>query len=241
MDTYIEKQQMPTLKQLSVLLSEDREISYVTETSQKVADTKKYEVGENPTSIYTKLEEYPYEFEIDDELKLASIDGIQIADNSNQKQIEELRNIIGDFQTKITLMEGKITSLETELQQVGQEKYDYTVNKEKKIGKWYDGSDMYELSLSVTIPNASKEGDVQAKNTVDLQKYNIKECNIVEGFVILNNKYIVSLPIWSSYRESAIGLRVNYYANNNLLEVVNSKPDYNGAKGYVTLHFNKNS
>lgn len=76
---YAEKQEMPTLKELSISLRDDSEIAYVTEKSQ-VASTK-YEVGENPSSIFTKLSKYPYEFEINSKLQLASIDGIKIIAN----------------------------------------------------------------------------------------------------------------------------------------------------------------
>ncbi len=81
MNKYAEKQEMPTLKELSEVLRDDNEIQYVTEKSQ-IASTK-YEVGENPTSIYTKLNEYPYEFEINSSLQLASINGIKISQNND--------------------------------------------------------------------------------------------------------------------------------------------------------------
>ena len=77
MNKYAEKQEMPTLKELSEVLRDDKEIAYVTEKSQ-IASTK-YEVGENPISIFTKLNEYPYEFEINGSLQLASIDGVEIS------------------------------------------------------------------------------------------------------------------------------------------------------------------
>lgn len=79
-ETYTQKQRMPTLKELSLSLGKDKEISYVTEKSQKIADTKYDVPSENPTSIYTKLTEYPYEFEIGDSLRLLSIDNIKLAD-----------------------------------------------------------------------------------------------------------------------------------------------------------------
>ncbi len=85
MNSYADKQVMPTLKELSLLLKEDNEISYVTEKSQ-VSSTK-YEVGDNPSSIFTKLNKYPYEFEINGQLQLASIDGIKIATNVNTNTV----------------------------------------------------------------------------------------------------------------------------------------------------------
>lgn len=94
MNKYAEKQEMPTLKELSEVLRYDDEIQYVTEKSQVAS--KKYEVGENPSSIYTKLNKYPYEFEINSRLQLASINGIKIADNNIEGS-----NIL--FEGKMTL------------------------------------------------------------------------------------------------------------------------------------------
>ncbi len=81
MNKYAEEQVMPSLKELSEVLRDDNEIEYVTEKSQ-IASTK-YEVGENPNSIFTKLQKYPYEFEIDSSLKLASINGVKIGNSNN--------------------------------------------------------------------------------------------------------------------------------------------------------------
>lgn len=81
METYAQEQRMPTLKELSLVLEKDNEIAYVTEVSQ-IASTI-YEVGDNPTSIFTKLKNYDYEFEINSQLQLASINGIAVATNNN--------------------------------------------------------------------------------------------------------------------------------------------------------------
>lgn len=84
MNKYAEKQAMPTLKELSEVLRDDNEIQYVTETS-KVA-VAEYDVpSNNPSSIYTKLNKYPYEFEINSSLQLASINGIKIAQDNTSK------------------------------------------------------------------------------------------------------------------------------------------------------------
>lgn len=85
---YAENQEMPTLKELSEMLKEDEEIQYITEAS-KVASVEYNVTSENPTSIYVKLKEYSYEFEINSQLKLAKIDGKEVVDsnqqNNNQK------------------------------------------------------------------------------------------------------------------------------------------------------------
>ena len=80
MDTYAQEQRMPTLKELSLVLKEDDEISYVTEES-KVASTEYNVASDNPSIIYTKLKEYDYEFGINSSLQLASINGVKIASN----------------------------------------------------------------------------------------------------------------------------------------------------------------
>lgn len=75
---YTEEQRMPTLKELADNFCEDDDFQYVQETSE-IASLIKI-TNDNPTSIFTKLKAYPYEFEINSSLQLASIDGVKIAD-----------------------------------------------------------------------------------------------------------------------------------------------------------------
>ena len=76
-ESYTENQKLPNLQYLSDKLCEDIEIEYVEKETKKQASLNKIDVtGLN--SIFTKIKKYPYEFEIDEELKLASIDGIRI-------------------------------------------------------------------------------------------------------------------------------------------------------------------
>lgn len=79
-EKYTEEQRMPTLQEFADGLCEDNEIQYVQVQSKKVGSLSKIEVGE-ANSIFTKLKEYPYEFEINSSLQLASIDGVQLASN----------------------------------------------------------------------------------------------------------------------------------------------------------------
>lgn len=80
MNSYAVLQRMPTLQELANDFCEDSEIQYVTLESKKIAGLEKIDVGE-ATSIFTKLKEYPYEFEINSSLQLASVDGVKIASN----------------------------------------------------------------------------------------------------------------------------------------------------------------
>lgn len=78
--SYAEKQEMPSLQYLANMLCEDEEMQYVELETQKQARLKEITVG-LATSIFTKLKDYPYEFEIDANLRLASIDGIKVSDS----------------------------------------------------------------------------------------------------------------------------------------------------------------
>ncbi len=115
-NSYAEKQQMPTLQDLADNFCEDNEIQYVDLASQKVGSLNKIEVGNN-NSIFTKLKEYPYEFEINSKLQLASINGVKIADNSNNsEEIEALKTAISNMQGQIDDLKTTNNSLQTRIQ-----------------------------------------------------------------------------------------------------------------------------
>lgn len=79
-NTYAKEERMPTLQELADIFCEDSEIQYVELVSKNVASIDKITIGENK-SFFTKLKEYPYEFEINSSLQLASINGVKIATN----------------------------------------------------------------------------------------------------------------------------------------------------------------
>lgn len=76
--SYSENKIMPTLQDLADELCEDNDIEYVHLKQQEQASLEKITIGE-ADSILTKLKEYPFEFEINSSLQLASIDGVQVA------------------------------------------------------------------------------------------------------------------------------------------------------------------
>ena len=96
---YAEEQRMPTLKELADNFCEDDDFQYVQETS-KIASLTKIS-NNNPTSIYTKLKAYPYEFEINSSLQLANIDGVKVASNESNDYISKAQydSIISDINT----------------------------------------------------------------------------------------------------------------------------------------------
>ena len=103
--SYAEKEEMPTLQYLADGLCEDEEMEYVLLESKKSASLDKITIGEE-SSIFTKLKEYPYEFEIDAKLRLASINGVKIADNNNAllERIENLESEIESLKNSSTPM-----------------------------------------------------------------------------------------------------------------------------------------
>ena len=95
---YAEEQRMPTLKELAYNFCEDDDFQYVQETIEVASLTKI--TNNNPTSIYTKLKAYPYEFEINSSLQLASIDGVKVAtipENDNDSIISMTKSDLDNY------------------------------------------------------------------------------------------------------------------------------------------------
>ena len=141
MNSYAEKQEMPTLKELSLILKEDSEISYVTEES-KVASAEYNVPSDNPSTIYTKLKDYNYEFGINSSLQLASIDGVKVATKEtvtiSKEEYDKLKNA---------------TSYSTE---------------EKEIGTWIDGRTIYRKVVETKTPaTTSDETIVSTSSDMD--------------------------------------------------------------------------
>lgn len=115
--SYTENKELPTLQYLADKLCEDDDMEYVTLASKTIASLDKIDVS-NVSSIYTKLKDYSYEFEINSSLQLASIDGIKIANNTTVsgypniiEKIEETNNVEtfeynGSYYKYITPAEG---------------------------------------------------------------------------------------------------------------------------------------
>ncbi len=91
--SYTENQQMPTLQYLADGFCKDKEIEYVDLKTKKYASVQIAQTegefllpqidAKNAESIFVKLIEYPYEFEINKSLQLVSIDNTKIATNTD--------------------------------------------------------------------------------------------------------------------------------------------------------------
>ena len=141
--SYGENGKLPTLAYLAAFLQKDKEttrdIEYVEMKSKKTGA-----LNETPYTgwdkIYTKLSAYPYEFEINSALQLASIDGIKIAttptndddtivtmtkaeldsyiNNKVNAKIETLKEeISSEYSTNIANLQSTINELQTKTSQ----------------------------------------------------------------------------------------------------------------------------
>ncbi len=157
MNSYAEKQEMPTLKELSLILKEDSEISYVTEES-KVASAEYNVPSDNPSTIYTKLKDYNYEFGINSSLQLASIDGVKVANNDTTEYVKK-----SEFDKLALLVENlnkKIANMENA---------DIYSTEEKKVGIWIDGKTIYQKTIETTFALESSKWKQEEHNIKDIE------------------------------------------------------------------------
>ena len=112
MASYEESQRMPNLQFLADSLCEDGEIEYVELVTQKTASLQESKlesitVGQ-AKSIFTKLKEYPYEFEINGDFKIVSMDDIEIDNNDDtnteKEGYEELSKRMEFLETEINTL-----------------------------------------------------------------------------------------------------------------------------------------
>ena len=167
-NNYVEKQQMPTLQDLADNFCEDNEIQYVDLASQKVGSLNKIEVGNN-NSIFTKLKEYPYEFEINSKLQLASINGVKIAENSNNsEEIEELKSTISKLQRQIDDLKTKDEELTTT-----------NSNLKNRIQAVENSSQLSITTIDITSPSVAKKWSKVAEYPTGFTKDN----TVISGHV----------------------------------------------------------
>lgn len=124
-ETYAKKQKMPSLQELADGLCEDKEdeIEYVI-TKKEQASLDKIEVGE-ATSIFTKLKQYPYEFEINSKLQLASIDGVKTETDNDQvailqEKVDKLSVKVDDLSNTVTNLQDSIDNIKSIAETVGE-------------------------------------------------------------------------------------------------------------------------
>lgn len=112
--SYSEKQELPNLQYLADQLCEDNDIEYVIKESKKQASLNKIDVS-NSNSIFTKLKSYPYEFEINSQLQLASIDGIKVSNNTNNTNNNNKSELVGKPNITVKEVESTVVKISADI------------------------------------------------------------------------------------------------------------------------------
>ena len=178
--SYGENTRKANLQELAEGMFQDKEIEYVKIKEQKVASLEAIDVtGEN--SIFVKLKEYPYEFEINEDLHLASVDGAKV-ENSDSEQIEELKS-------QVASLEEENENLKVQIEEL----------KNKKVKKRYLGQ--FNSTVVNTINVSSYDGyqDFTIENFVignaRLNWANRKINDNIKGWVLNSSNYNASTGI----------------------------------------------
>lgn len=151
MKNYTTKQRLPNLQELADGLCEDEEIEYVVLESKTMASLNKITVGERE-SIFTKIKKYPYEFERNSQLQLASIDGVKIADDDSitvnkaeyeqlKKDVEKLKNTVDLENTKPKLVAKIDKNFGTTSGTFNMDAYNININEDAKDLLEYNTTD----------------------------------------------------------------------------------------------------
>ena len=110
---------------------------------------------------------------------------------------------------------------------------DYTLNKERKIGKWINGEDLYQFVFKDTIPEVEKDGVIIEKN-IDIKNLNIKDA-FVEKAIVFYNEYRFILP----FINNAGKIIKIFYITNQIVLSSNSNV-YNNSPIIIVLNYTKN-
>ena len=112
--SYTENQQLPNLQYVSDKLCEDNDMEYVVLKEKEQASLEKITVG-STDSILTKLKEYPYVFEINNQLQLASIDGVKVATTQsiNENSVILTKNEYQNILDRLNSLESTVDVLQT--------------------------------------------------------------------------------------------------------------------------------
>lgn len=165
--------------------------------SKAVASLDKITVAENQ-SIFTKIKKYPYEFEINDALQLASIDGAEIATDNTitvdkaeyeqlKKDVEELKASANLENTKPKLIAAIDKNFGTATGIFDMESYDINIEKEAQNLLEYDAtnkniqikeSGFYVVELYAKV---ARQGSSWGINRIT---YHIEgeECSVAEAY-----------------------------------------------------------
>ena len=227
MTAYIEKHRMPTLKELADNFCEDEDFDKVIEKTEVGSLTKI--TNENPTAIIAKLKQYPYEFEIDNQLRLASIDGIKVADNSNDGTVTLT-------QSQYNSILERLTALENNSNVTASNNYS---TSEQVVGTWIDGKPLYRKVIVTTVPECSEDG-ISAERTINITDLSIE--NVVTCRCIIKrtgeHAFQAEVPVFTGdHPDRFCRCYINFVNNSFLLK--NAAISYNNLVANGILEYTK--
>lgn len=185
--SYVENQELPSLQYLADKLCEDNEMEYVLTESKDYSSLDKIDVS-NVNSIFTKLKNYSYEFEINSSLQLASIDGVKISTNAPTSD----NSIISMTKSELEkLIENKV---ESELSKYSLLNSNSVYSEsEQAIGKWINGKTIYRKVIQTMNPNCTKDGTI-VNNDIDVSDLNIEFVTSLNSIMTEDSIAIMTLP-----------------------------------------------
>ena len=149
MVSYGEKTRKATLQEVADGLFADKEVEYVKLKNQEVASLEAINV-EGESSFLVKLKEYSYEFEIDENLQLASVDGTKVENPEKEA-----------FEAAMNEMKATIETLNAEMNGLKQTNQDLLAQMTELQNQIKAGNKAYTLT---TLASST----LLAENTVDL-------------------------------------------------------------------------
>ena len=163
--------------------------------------------------------------------------------NAEAQEQTEIAKVTNDINSFISNNRDNISLTSEELNELVDSKiktyFDYSnLGVPKMVGKWYNGKPMYEISLAITLPNATTNG-TYVHSTLDLSGYKTDELIVYDGYMYLTSTDIVTLPFYAN--NSGNQIKVSYYKSTTAphLAIANCNTSYNGKTGYVTLRYTK--
>ena len=110
---------------------------------------------------------------------------------------------------------------------------DYALNKERKIGKWINGEDLYQLIFKDTTPEVQTDGTIKEK-IIDISNLNIKDAFIEQSIVFYkDNRFL--LPFINN-----AGKIIKIYYRGNQIVLACNDVIYNNSEILIVLNYTKN-
>ena len=226
MSKYAEEQRMPTLKELADTFCEDDDFQYVQETSEVASLTKI--TNNNPTSIFTKLKAYPYEFEINSSLQLASIDGVKVASNNDGYSITLTQSQYNSILERLTALENNSSSSANN---------NYSTD-EQVVGTWTDGKTIYQKTL-VAIDFPQDIVDKTPKIVEYSLNANIDTVVSISGIRYNPNNEKSISPINYTWISGENVYYTNASISDNKLSISSNRSSLSDYKANVTVQYTK--